>query len=608
MYHILLTIFLVQATYSDLYHEGKMLLDKGDINGAEAVLTKSALLNADHVPTLKALAEIYAKSKRFPEAINQYQRIIQMNPSDSEARGRLAELYSWVGNNDKAIVVYKEAIELDKNNHHLKTGLARVLRWSRRYDEAEQLYNDVLKDNPDDHETLKGLAKVYARTGELQAASDILDRAIKLYPDDAELYKEKGNVLAWKKEFSGAIEALQKAISLSPDNPDIHKTIGDVYFWLKDYQKAVESYKKAEAIEPDNIENNIMLAKIYMAAGRSQLSEEHLKIALKINPFNTEANKLLNEIKNNRGYFFIKTFGETVELFIHLFVFALVIYAYKRKKRILKRRHKAYTYFVNFVLPIFTIATFTIHFGGSTFSKWINVELLHNFSENLLLFALGISFLTLLWVEQKSKEFKEAAILAIGAHPDDIDLGCGGFIMKAKDSGAKVYGLTLTKGENGQSGNGNRKHEAENTARFMEMDGFWVMDFKDSGLKENIPVIKKVIEEKIKETGATIILTHTGIDIHSDHQAAFEATKEAARNAATILCYEDVSTPREFVPNYYADVTEYIDDKLKLITFHKTQQDKTYMDTSVLKGRAAHRGLQSGVAYAEAFRIHKIVK
>lgn len=601
-------MFLVQAAYLDLYHDGQMLLDKGDIKGAETVLTKAAFLNQGHVPTLKALAEVYAKSKRFPEAINQYQRIIQMNSSDIEARGRLAELYSWAGNNDKAIVTYKEAIELDKNNHHLKTGLARVMRWLKRYGEAEQLYNEVLKDRPEYHEALKGIAKVYARTGELQAASDMLDRAIRLYPDDAELYKEKGNVLAWQKEFSAAIEALQRAVSLSPENPDIHKTIGDVYFWLKDYQKAVESYKKAEAVEPDNIENHIMLAKIYMAAGRSQLSEEHLKIALRINPFNAEANKLLNEIKNNRSYLLVKTFGESIELFIHLFVFVLVAYAYKRKKRILKRRHKAYTYFVNFALPLFTVITFAIHFGGAALSRWLDVELLHSLSENLLLFALGISFLTLLWVEQKSKEFKEAAILAIGAHPDDIELGCGGFIMKAKDSGAKVYGLTLTKGENGHIGNGNRKHEAENTARFMEMDGFWIMDLKDTGLKENIPMIKNIIEDKIKETGAKIILTHTGIDIHSDHQAAFEATKEAARNAATVLCYEDVSTPREFVPNYYADVTDYIDDKLKLITFHKTQQDKTYMDPSVLKGRAAHRGLQSGVAYAEAFRIHKIVK
>ncbi len=608
MYSILLTILLVQATYSDLYQEGRMLLDKGDIKGAETILTKAVFLNQGHVPTLKALAEVYARSKRFPEAISQYQRIIQMNPSDSDARGSLAELYSWSGNNDKAIVVYKEAIDLDKNNHHLKTGLAKVLRWSRRYSEGEDLYNEVLKDNPDDHEALKGLAKIYSRTGDLSSANNILDRAIRLTPNDAELYKEKGNVLAWQKDFNGAIESLQRGLSLSQNNPDILRTMGDVYFWMKDYQKAVESYKKAEAIEPDNIENNIMLAKIYIEAGRRQPAEEHLKVALRINPFNAEANKLLNEIKNNRGYFLVKTFGETAELFIHLFVFALVIYAYKRKKRILKRRHKVYSYFVNFVLPAFTIITFSIHFGGGIFSRWLNIELFHNISESFLLFALGISFLTLLWVEQKSKEFKEAAILAIGAHPDDIELGCGGFIMKAKDSGAKVYGLTLTKGENGHSGNGNRKHEAENTARFMEMDGFWIMDLKDTGLKENIPMIKNIIEDKIKETGATIILTHTAMDIHSDHQAAFEATKEAARNAATVLCYEDVSTPREFVPNYYADITDYVDDKLKLITFHKTQQDKTYMDPSVLKGRAAHRGLQSGVSYAEAFRIHKIVK
>jgi tetratricopeptide (TPR) repeat protein len=608
MYHILLTIFLIQATYIDLYQEGQMLLDKGDIKGAEAVLTKAVFLNQGHVPTLKALAEVYAKSKRFPEAINQYQRIIQLNPSDSEARGRVAELYSWVGNNDKAIVTYKEAIELDKNNHHLKTGLAKVLRWSRRYDEAEQFYNEALKDNPDDHEALKGLAKTYARTGDLSSAGSILDKAIRLSPNDAELYKEKGNVLAWQKDFHGAMDALQRGLSLSQNNPDIYRTMGDVYFWMKDYQKSIESYKKAEAIEPDNIENHIMLAKVYKAMGKEVLSEEQIKIALKINPLNEEANHLLADIKGSAKYFLVKKTGEIIELLVHLFVFVLVVYAYKRKRQILRRRHKAYTYFVNFALPSFTVITFAIHFSGTALSRWLDVELLHSLSENLLLFALGVSFLTLLWVEQKSKEFKEAVVLAIGAHPDDIELGCGGFIMKAKDSGAKVYGLTLTKGENGDSGNGNRKIEAEKTARFMEMDGFWVMDFKDAGLKEDIPIIKNAIENKIKETGATIILTHTAIDIHGDHQAAFEATKEAARNAATILCYEDVSTPREFVPNYYADVTEYIDDKLKLITFHKTQQDKTYMDTSVLKGRAAHRGLQSGVAYAEAFRIHKIVK
>jgi len=81
----------------------------------------------------------------------------------------------------------------------------------------------------------------------------------------------------------------------------------------------------------------------------------------------------------------------------------------------------------------------------------------------------------------------------------------------------------------------------------------------------------------------------------------------AARNIS-VLCYEDVSTPREFVPNYFVDVTGYIEDKMKLITFHKTQENKTYMDPEVIKGRAAHRGLHGGVQYAEAYRIHKLLR
>ncbi|MFQ5586805.1 MAG: PIG-L deacetylase family protein, partial [Thermodesulfobacteriota bacterium] len=97
------------------------------------------------------------------------------------------------------------------------------------------------------------------------------------------------------------------------------------------------------------------------------------------------------------------------------------------------------------------------------------------------------------------------------------------------------------------------------------------------------------------------------LDIHSDHQAVFKATKEAARHCS-ILCYEDVSTPREFVANYFVDISGYIEDKLKLITFHKTQELKTYMDPEVIKGRAAHRGLQCGVTYAEAFSIYRLLR
>lgn len=608
MIHLLLTIFMLNAAYIDLYQQGQRLLDKGNIGEAETVLTQAANANPAYVPTLKALAELYVKSRRFTKAINQYQHIVNLTPRDVNAKGRLAELYSWIGDYDKAIVIYREALEIDNRNMGLKTDLAKVLRWSHRYDEAEQFYNDVLRSDPAHHDALKGLAKTYSMSGDLASARNILDKAIKIYPDDAELYKEKGNVLAWQKDFHRAIEALQKSLDLAQNNADGYRTMGDVYFWMKDYQKSVEAYKKASIIEPDNIETHVVLARTYRAMGKNLLAEEHIKTALRINPFYAEATQLLAEIKGDTRYLLIKTVGDIVELLSYLFVFILVIYVYRRKKRILRRKHKIYSYFVKFVLPAFAILNFAIYVGGGALSRWLDIELLHSFSETVLLFALGISFLALLWTEHRSTELIETVILAIGAHPDDIELGCGGFLLKAKDSGARVYGLMLTRGEKGTDEKGKRDLEISRSTKFMEMDGSWVMDFPDTKLRENILSIKNVIEEKIKETKATMVLTHSAIDTHSDHQAVFTASNEAARNVAAILCYEDVSTPREFVPNYYIDITGYIDDKLKLVSLHKTQELKTYMDPEIIKGRAAHRGLQIGVSYAEAFRAHKILK
>ena len=119
--------------------------------------------------------------------------------------------------------------------------------------------------------------------------------------------------------------------------------------------------------------------------------------------------------------------------------------------------------------------------------------------------------------------------------------------------------------------------------------------------------MKDEMEKMIKEIGATLVLTHSQIDIHTDHQAVFEATKVAARNIS-VLCYEDVSTPREFVPNYFVDIGSYIDDKMRLVSFHRTQNDKNYMDPEVIRGRAAHKGIQGGVQFAEAYRIYKLLQ
>lgn len=602
---LLIASLLVQPIYIDLYQKGDKLLKGGDFKGAEIPLKEAS--SAGYIPALKSLGEVYVKLKQLPDAVNQYQKAVELNPRDISARDRLAELYSWAGDYDKSIVTYRDSLALDPGNISLKTGLAKVLRWSHRYSEAEKLYIETLNEDPTHHEALKGLAKTYAMMGELNGAIDILDKAIKLYPDDAELYKEKGAVLAWRKDFKKAIISIEEAVKLSPKYTDAYRTMGEVYLWMKAYNKAIESYKRLIGIEPNNIENHVHLATAYRSMGNLTMAEEAVKVALKIDPSNTKALDLLQTMRADEKYVFGKRLGDVIELTAFLFVFVLILISHNSKKRMLRRKHKLYFVFINIVLPLLLIGTFVSFVSKNALSQWIDTSLLEDITEAVLFFFLGTSLLAFLWTERRSHGFNKMVILAVGAHPDDIELGCGAFIMKAKDSGAKVYGLTLTKGEKGTAANGKREKELAKAAEFMELDGFWLYDFKDTELKGYIPRIKDVIEEKIKDIGATMVLTHSAIDIHTDHQAVFEATNVAARKEISVLCYEDVSTPREFVPNYFVDVSGYIEDKMRLITFHKTQSEKAYMDPEMIKGRAAHRGLQSGVQFAEAYRAHKLL-
>ena len=105
-----------------------------------------------------------------------------------------------------------------------------------------------------------------------------------------------------------------------------------------------------------------------------------------------------------------------------------------------------------------------------------------------------------------------------------------------------------------------------------------------------------------------MVLTHTDVDVHGDHRAVFAATREAARAVRTVLCYEDVSTTDQFSPNFYVDITLYLDDHLKACAIHRTQGHRTYMDPQVIQGRAAHRGMQAGVHFAMAFRMMNMVR
>jgi LmbE family N-acetylglucosaminyl deacetylase len=257
-------------------------------------------------------------------------------------------------------------------------------------------------------------------------------------------------------------------------------------------------------------------------------------------------------------------------------------------------------------------AVLVLHLVARVSKPWlgtgIDLHLFDALTAVVLAVGLGMGVAALLRAEPEVREFAGHVVLALGAHPDDVELGCAGFLLKLKAHRARVYALTFTHGEKGADRPEVRQAESARAAELLGLDGHWVLDLPDTGLSQRIPEIKAAIEAKIRELGVTVVLTHTDLDVHGDHRAVHAATREAARAVPTVLCYEDVSTPSQFEPNLYVDITSHIEGHLRACAAHRTQAHRSYMDPAVIQGRAAHRGLQKGLQYAMAFRTLNLVR
>jgi LmbE family N-acetylglucosaminyl deacetylase len=198
-------------------------------------------------------------------------------------------------------------------------------------------------------------------------------------------------------------------------------------------------------------------------------------------------------------------------------------------------------------------------------------------------------------------------ILAIGAHPDDIELGCGGLLLKAVKQGYNVFMYTLTRGD--ASGDPvQRTREQIQAAKSIGAQALCMDNFEDTKLSLNVELIHH-IEMAVNSTSPDVIYTHPLGDTHHDHRAVTEATLEAARFVPNILSYE-MPVTKDFRPQVYYDISDAIDDKIELLNVFLSQRHKMFITSNATKGLAQYRALQSRihplVTAVEAFEVLKL--
>jgi LmbE family N-acetylglucosaminyl deacetylase len=195
-------------------------------------------------------------------------------------------------------------------------------------------------------------------------------------------------------------------------------------------------------------------------------------------------------------------------------------------------------------------------------------------------------------------------VLCLGAHPDDIEIGCGGTLIGlAARPATTVTGLVL-------SGRGERRQEAESALpRFFPGATSEVLDLPDGRLPEHWGAVKEALESLAGRCDPTLVLAPRAEDAHQDHRLLGRLVTTVWRDAL-VLHYEIPKWDGDLgTPSHYVHVSE--DDARRKVSLlnasFPSQVGRDWWDDELYLGLMRVRGVESRARYAEGFFAHKVL-
>ncbi len=196
-------------------------------------------------------------------------------------------------------------------------------------------------------------------------------------------------------------------------------------------------------------------------------------------------------------------------------------------------------------------------------------------------------------------------VLAVGAHPDDIELGCGGALLAHRARGDEVTLLVMTTGEEGPQDARSRIREQEDAAGMLGATLLWG-GFRDGAIPVDRSAVN-VVQDAMEAGRADVVYGHAPSDTHQDHRATSAAVLAAARRARRVLLFES-PTSVTFEPVVYVDVAAYVEAKLDLLRAHMSQVLKNgLVDLEALEAQARYHGFRARIRHAEAFESERFL-
>jgi LmbE family N-acetylglucosaminyl deacetylase/CheY-like chemotaxis protein len=193
-------------------------------------------------------------------------------------------------------------------------------------------------------------------------------------------------------------------------------------------------------------------------------------------------------------------------------------------------------------------------------------------------------------------EAAPSSVLAVGAHPDDVEIGVGGTLAAHSNAGDRLTILTLSRGAVGGEIEV-RRREARAAAEIIGAQ-LVHLDFHDTFL-DPASGVTTAVENVIADVNPDRIYTHTRSDRHQDHRAVHDAVQIAARKVPNLACYQSPSTSIDFRPNRFVDIEPFLDTKLRMLAAYTSQGHRDYMAADLMRATARYWSRFGGGRYVE---------
>jgi len=198
-------------------------------------------------------------------------------------------------------------------------------------------------------------------------------------------------------------------------------------------------------------------------------------------------------------------------------------------------------------------------------------------------------------------------VVCIGAHPDDIELGCGALISDIIDQ-TRVICVTLSDNQkNPLHTNLVEEHYASMSILGVKPEHTILHDFTTRRLKAARQEILEVMIDLKKQYHPEVVFVHTARDIHQDHQTVTEEALRAFRGT-TLLGFDVLRSSYGFFPDFLVEVSEKgVQTKIRALKAYQTYADKYYFDENIIHATAIRHGALAERPFAEGFDILRIV-